>query len=67
MEAVKKRDIDVCTRFINFEGIHGSGKSAGAWNLFNSLNQRNVDTAVYFEYHMDATVENPCDIRKTAR
>jgi len=54
------------TRFIDFEGIHGSGKSAGAWNLSNSLNRHNVDTAVYFEYHMDSTIENPCDIRKTA-
>jgi hypothetical protein len=66
MEAVEKRGIDMNTRFINFEGIHGSGKSAGAWNLSNSLNQHNVDTEVYFEYHMDSTLENPCDIRKTA-
>lgn len=66
MEAVEKRGVDVKTRFIDFEGIHGSGKSAGAWNLSNSLNQHNINAAVYYEYHMDSTVENPCDIRKTA-
>ncbi len=53
-------------RFIDFEGIHGSGKSACAWNLHNNLNKDNVEATVFFEYHMDSMIENPCDIRKTA-
>ena len=62
---MKNGGLRMKTRLINFEGIHGSGKSAGAWNLYTNLNQNLVDTAVYFEYHMDSTSENPCDIRKT--
>lgn len=54
-------------RFIDFEGIHGSGKSACAWNLYNNLNKNNIEEAmVFFEYDMDSIVENPCDIRMTA-
>ncbi|MBP2115530.1 hypothetical protein [Paenibacillus silagei] len=54
------------TRFINFEGIHGSGKSACAWNLYNNLNTNNIKAVVFFEYHMNSTIENPCDVRMTA-
>lgn len=54
------------TRFIDFEGIHGSGKSACAWNLYNNLKRNSVETSVFFEYDMDSTIENPCDIRLTA-
>lgn len=53
------------SRFIDFEGIHGSGKSACAWNLHNNLNKDSVEATVFFEYHMDSMIENPCDIRMT--
>lgn len=58
--------VNMNTRFINFEGIHGSGKSACAWNLYNNLNMNNINAVVFFEYHMDSTIENPCDVRMTA-
>lgn len=54
------------TRFIVFEGIHGSGKSACAWNLYNNLRKKNIETKVFLEYDVDSIIENPCDIRKTA-
>lgn len=54
------------TRFINFEGIHGSGKTACAWNLYNNLKNNDIEANVFFEYDMDSTTENPCDIRLTS-
>lgn len=54
------------TRLINFEGIHGSGKTACAWNLYNNLKINGVEANVFFEYNMDSTTENPCDIRLTS-
>lgn len=51
------------TRFIDFEGIHGSGKSACAWNLYNNLNEQGKDAHVYFEYDLDNAQENPCDLK----
>lgn len=53
-------------RFIDFEGIHGSGKSACAWNLYNNIQKNNIEAMVFFEYDMDSIIENPCDIRMTA-
>lgn len=54
------------TKFINFEGIHGSGKTACAWNLYNNLKSKGVKAKVFFEYDMNSTIENPCDIRLTS-
>lgn len=52
-------------RFIDFEGIHGSGKSTYAWKLFQQVNE--IEHAeVHFEYFADSIIENPCDIRMTA-
>lgn len=42
-------DEEMKTRFINFEGIHGSGKSACAWNLYSNLKERGMSAKVYFE------------------
>ncbi len=53
------------TRFINMEGIHGSGKSTYAWKLFQHVNEAH-HTEVHFEYCGDSIIENPCDIRMTA-
>ena len=55
-------DEEMKTRFINFEGIHGSGKSACAWNLYSNLKERGMSAKVYFEYDIDHTHENPCDL-----
>lgn len=54
------------TKFIDFEGIHGSGKSACAWNLYNNLKKNDIAAEVFFEYHVDSTIANPCDIRMSA-
>ncbi|GKX67127.1 hypothetical protein [Inconstantimicrobium mannanitabidum] len=51
------------TRFIDFEGIHGSGKSSCAWNLYNNLNEQGKDVNVYFEYDLDNAKESPCDLK----
>lgn len=49
-------------RFIDFEGIHGSGKSACAWNLYNNLKEHGISTEIYFEYDLDNAHENSCDL-----
>lgn len=49
------------TRFIDFEGIHGSGKSASAWYLYKSLSDDGTASKVFFEADMDNAKENPCD------
>lgn len=50
------------TRFIDFEGIHGSGKTACAWKLYNNLMKHGISAEVYFEYDIDDEHENPCNL-----
>lgn len=50
------------TRFIDFEGIHGCGKTATAWILNKNLNDLGVKSKLFFEADMDAPYENPCDL-----
>lgn len=51
------------TRFIDFEGIHGSGKSASAWYLYRNLIDNGTNSKVFFEVDMTDPSENPCDFR----
>lgn len=50
------------TRFIDFEGIHGCGKTATAWILNKNLHDLGVKSKLFFEADMDAPYENPCDL-----
>lgn len=50
------------TRFIDFEGIHGCGKTATAWILNRNLNDNGIKSKLLFEADMDAPYENPCDL-----
>lgn len=49
-------------RFVDFEGIHGSGKTACAWNLYNNLKKQDINAKAYFEYDIDDEHENPCNL-----
>lgn len=51
------------TKFINFEGIHGCGKSTTAWLLNQKLCQEGIKSKVFLEVHMDNVQKSPCDIR----
>lgn len=42
-----ERGVTMNTRLINFEGIHGSGKSACAWNLYNNLKKNDITAEVF--------------------
>jgi len=50
------------TRFVDFEGIHGSGKTACTWNLYHNLMKHSMNDKVYFEYVVDDEQENPCNL-----
>jgi hypothetical protein len=49
-------------RFVDFEGIHGSGKTACAWNLYNNLMKHGINAEVYFEYDIGDEHENLCNL-----
>lgn len=50
-------------KFINFEGMHGCGKSTTAWILNKKMRKQGINSKVYLEVDMDYAQKNPCDIR----
>lgn len=53
---------EVKTKFINFEGIHGCGKSTTAWILNEKMCQEGINSKLFLEVDMDYAQKNPCDI-----
>lgn len=51
------------TKFIDFEGIHGCGKSTTAWILNDNLIDSGINSQVFLEADLDNPYENPCDFR----
>lgn len=49
------------TKFIDFEGIHGCGKSTTAWILNDNLKNSGLNSQFFIEADLDNPYENPCD------
>lgn len=49
------------TKFIDFEGIHGCGKSTTAWILNDNLKNSGLNSRFFIEADLDNPYENPCD------
>lgn len=49
------------TKFIDFEGINGCGKSTTAWFLNDNLKNNGFNSKSFIEADLDNPYENPCD------